>query len=136
MRDAARMEDDGREARYDLVAAWQWRLALERERAERSKDPESEMDAAKLRKLNAEAESKELDLEVKRGALVPIDDVEVLVRESLEAVDSVLRNSPSRLAPALAKAAQIPVKSARTVLRDMVESVRGAIREGMRSDAA
>ena len=94
----------------------------------------SAMDEAKLRKLLAEAESKELDLAVKRGELVPLDEVGDLVRESLEAVDSVLRHAPSRFAPALAKAAAIQLRAARTILRDVVESVRGAIREGGRED--
>ena len=89
----------------------------------------SAMDEAKLRKLLADAESKELDLAVKRGDLVPLDEVGGLVRESLDAVDSVLRHAPSRFAPALAKTATVQLKEARRILRDVIESVRGAIRE-------
>jgi hypothetical protein len=71
---------------------------------------------------------------VKRGDLVPLDEVGGLVRESLEAVDSVLRHAPSRFAPGLAKAAKVPLKEARRILREVIESVRGAIREGDKSD--
>lgn len=91
-------------------------------------------EAAKIRKLEAEAESKELDLAVRRGELVPLDEVEGVVRESLQAVDSVLRHSPSRFAPLLAKAANLSMKKARAILRDMIELVRGAIRDDVSGD--
>ena len=109
------------------VVAWHEAKAVERALGEVDTGA---MDAAKLRKLEAEAELKELDLSVKRGDLVPLDEVGDLVRESLDAVDSVLRHSPSRFAPALAKEGNVPLKRARTVLREMVELVRGAIRDG------
>lgn len=130
LRDAARLETGRkRESRYDLVRAFWWFHEREVRRVTAEADG-SELDAAKLRKLQAEADAKELELAEKRGELVPLDEVEDLVRESLEAVDSVLRHSPSRFAPSLAKSAKVSVKVARTLLRDLVESVRGAIREG------
>ena len=131
--EAARIGMDGREVRYDAVAAFWWYHERELARAVAAVDT-SAMDQAKLRKMEAEAGSKELDLAEKRGELVPLDDVGDLVKESLMAVDSVLRHAPSRFAPALAKSANIPLKSARTMLREIVEMVRGAIRDGAVGD--
>lgn len=129
LRDAARQQSSGREASYDVFAAARWLIERERARAVKATTADDELNAARLRKLEAEAESMELNLAEKRGEMVPLDEVEGLVRESLEAVDSVLRHSPSRFAPTLAKAAKVPIKSARAILRDVIESVRGAIRE-------
>lgn len=129
LRDAARLEDKGRSVRYDLFAAVRW--WHERELAKVEPDSRGdEMDAARLRKLEADAAMKELDLSVKRNELVPIDEVEVLLREALESVDSVLRHSSSRVAPRLSKDAGIPIKGARTIMEDVIESVRGLIRAG------
>lgn len=119
----------GNQKFYPLAAAIRW--YREREVSAALAEVEvKDIDAAKLRKLEAEADTKELDLAVKRGELVPMDEVGDLVRESLEAVDAVLKHSPSRFAPQLAKAAQVHLKTARTILREVIESVRGAIREG------
>lgn len=129
LREAARLGMDGREARYDVRAAVHWWHDREMD-ALREETKVDAKEAAQIRNLEAQAESRELDLEVKRGELVPIDEVEGLVRESLESVDSVLRHAASRFAPQLAKAAKVPLKQARSILREVVESVRGAIREG------
>lgn len=123
---------DGSQKLYPLALAIRW----ERERAVEAALKEVEItdvDAVRLRKLEAEAESKELDLQQKRGELVPIDQVETLLREALESVDSLLRHAPSRFAPKLAKAAELPIKRARTILEDVIELVRGSLREGKKS---
>ena len=119
---------DGTRKAYPLRECIEWRLAREVE-STKGDPTEAEMDAARLRKLEADAESKELDLAVKRGGLVPLDEVEVLLREALETIDSVLRHAPSRMAPKLAKAAKIPLKRARTIMEDVVEAVRASVRE-------
>lgn len=128
-------EDDGLSSRaegnrkfYRLVELVRWHEAREVARALESVDT-SAMDAAKLRKLEAEAAGKELDLSIKRGELVPMEEVERLVREALETVAAILRHAPSRFAPKLAKLAGVGIKEARTILEDIVEAVRGAVRE-------
>lgn len=129
-------EDDGLPCRaeknrkfYALKDLVEWHEAKAVAKALESVDT-SAMDAAKLRKMEAEAESKELDVAVKRGGLVPIDEVEDLVREALETVSAILRHAPSRFAPKLSQVAGIGLKEARTLLEDLVEAVRGAVREG------
>lgn len=119
----------GNRKEYPLKDVVAWHEAREVAQALAKVDT-SALGAAKLRRMEAEAEAKELDVAVKRGDLVPLDEVGDLVRESLQAVDSVLRHSPSRFAPALAKAGGVPPKVARTILREIVEMVRSAIREG------
>lgn len=119
---------DGNRKLYPLASTIRFYRDLEVEKVLRGVTT-SEMEAARLRKLQAEAEYKELDLQMRRGELVPMDDVEDLVRESLEGVDSVLRHSPSRFAPKLAKVAKVPIKTARSMLGELIESVRAAIRE-------
>lgn len=134
-RQIARWEAEGLAARpegnrklYDLAAAI--RFFRDREVAAALAGVETgELEAAKLRKLQAEAESKELGVAVKRGELVPMSDVADIVRESLEAVDAVLRHAPSRHAPALAKVAKVSVKESRALLRTVIEGVRAVIRE-------
>lgn len=132
LREAARLKSKGREAQYDGWAAIRWWHNREMERLQKE-NVSDDLDAARLRKLEAEAESKELDVQVKRGELVPMDEMEGLLRESLESVDSVLRHAPAQFAPVLAKQAKVSVKESRSILRDIIEMVRGAIREGGRA---
>lgn len=127
-KDGCPRKSDGTRKFFMLDEVIAWRLALEAEKAEAV--VADAMDAARLRKLEADAAMKELDLSVKRNELVPIDEVEVLLREALESVDSVLRHSSSRVAPRLSKDAGIPIKGARTIMEDVIESVRGLIRAG------
>ena len=113
---------------YPLKEVVAWHEARKVEEA-LAKIDTSAMDAAKLRKLEADAESKELDVEVKRGDLVPTDEVDGLVREALETVNAVLRHAPSRFAPRLAQLASISIKDARTILENLVEMVRASVRD-------
>ena len=138
-RQIRRWEDEGLTVRaeknrkyYTLREAIEFHVAIEVQKAIRAASPDV-MDAARLRKLEAEAESKEIDLSIRRNELVPMDEVEGLLQETLESIDSVLRHAPSRVAPALAKVAKIPIKRARVILEDLVERVRGSIREDRES---
>lgn len=121
-------EAQGNRKRYPLREAVLWHEAREVARALAALDTGA-LDAARLRKLEAEAESKELDVQVKRGSLIPLDEVDDVIRACNLAVDSVLRSAPARFAPTLAKRAGIGVKDARSILADIVELSRSAIRE-------
>ena len=127
--DAARLGMKGRTIEYDVWKAVEWKNRRDVARVVRDSSPD-EMDAARLRKLEAEAEMKELDVGERRGELVPLDEVAGMLREAMETIDSVLRHAPARFSPALAKAASIPTKGARVILEDVIEAVRGSVREG------
>lgn len=88
----------------------------------------SAMDQAKLRKMEAEAMLREIEVQEKRGALVPITEVSAAAQELLEAADSVLRHSPARFSADLAQEAGVTMAAARVILGKIVELVRAAIR--------
>lgn len=88
-----------------------------------------ELDAIRARKLRAEAEVKEIELARLRGELVPMSEVDGLLRDALEAIDSVIRSVPGRFAARLAKASGAKLSRAKRVLADSMELVRGAIRD-------
>lgn len=84
---------------------------------------------ARARKVAAQARAAELDVLEREGRLVSLDDVEPLLREPLERVNAVLKNAPSRYGPRLAKAAGIPLAQAKSVLSDVIETIRTELRE-------
>lgn len=130
LRDAARLESKGRSARYDAFAAFHWWHERELARLTAGSPDSDPVEAAKLRKLEAEAEAQEMKLAELRGSMVPMDDVEGMLREGYESVDSALKVAPSRHAASLAKQAGISVKKARIILRSMLDPVRALIRDG------
>lgn len=65
---------DGNRKRYPLVECVQWWADYEKSKAMKAAKL-SELDAMKTRKLEAEAEQKELDLAVRREELLEVDDV-------------------------------------------------------------
>lgn len=115
--------------RYPLVAclqAWAeyWHMAAH----DRNPDPETPIELARRRKLEAEAKSKELDLMVRLGELIPMDELESLFRESLEAVASDLRSVPRKVAPRLAREAGMTVKAAHRLLEAAIEDAKAILR--------
>ena len=119
----------GKRKAYPIPAAVQW--WRDREVA-RALEPYSTTDLEKERArwLAARTGKAELELANLRGELVPMDEVAGMLREAMETLDSVLRGSPSRFAPALALAAGLSTKRARLVLDDLIELVRAALRNG------
>lgn len=118
---------EGRSKLYSLAHAISFYASQEVARAVRSAET-SEMDALRTRKLAAETAAKEIELAKLRGELIPVGEIDTLLRESLEAVDSVVRGVPSRFASQLAKAAKIKLPEAKKLLADAMELVRGLIR--------
>ena len=84
---------------------------------------------ARARKTVAQARLAELEVREKEGALVAIEDVEAMLREPLERVNTTLKGVPSRHGPKLAKAAGIPLAQAKALLSEVVEAVRSELRE-------
>jgi len=78
------------------------------------------------------AEIAELDLAERRGELVHVEDSTRLVRAALEAVDASLKTAPSRYAQDLAAAVKVPTARALRLLEDIIENVRGDLRNARR----
>jgi phage terminase Nu1 subunit (DNA packaging protein) len=89
-------------------------------------DPKYEV--ARARKTEAEAQLRELDLAVRRGELVPMEDVLTRVREPLESVDLQLRTAPRRHAEAWARRLGITQAEAIALIHDLTEDVRADLR--------
>lgn len=81
-----------------------------------------DLDAAKLRKMTAEADLAEMDAAVKRGELVPINDVAAAVADQFSACRAKLFSLPVKLAPVVAAASDA------NEVRDLLE---GAMREAV-----
>lgn len=112
----------GAEATYDLKLAIAWRVDSVQA------DVDDEYRIARTRVVTAKAEEAERANAIQRGELIPMDDIEGLLRESLMSVDATLRSSPNRFASALAERSGLTLKQARVILDDMIELARGAIR--------
>lgn len=84
---------------------------------------------ARARKVAAQARLAELEVQQREGELVALADVEAMLAEPLERVNSILQAAPSRHGSQLAKAAGIPLTEARSALADVVEEIRAELRE-------
>lgn len=91
----------GNEHRFDLAAVVRWRED-EAARAATGNTEGIDLDAARLRKVAAEAALTELEVAKKRGQLVEIEAVATVVGEQFAAVRARLLSLPTKLAPLLA----------------------------------
>ena len=121
-------QDDGKYLWPDIRAEYD---AFKAKDAEKRKSGfgNQEYLEGRARKVTAEAEKAELDLEARKGNLISVLDLEVLVTRSLEPVDTILRNAPAKHAPELAKVAGITEAQARRLLANVLEGVRTDLRE-------
>lgn len=106
------MPKTGRGA-YPLLRCLRWYINRQVDKARSSKGL-NDLDRARVRKTNAEAERAELDLAIARGELVPLAELEAKVGEICDRIRAVILNLPanygitleaSGLAPAIAEAA-------------------------------
>lgn len=110
-------------ATYDLAAAIAWRLD-----SVQSED-DDEYRVARTRVATAKAEAAERENAVAARELIPMEELEPLVRESLEGVAAILRQCPVALRSEWAVRLGFPVKDAEELIRDLVEDVKAALRE-------
>lgn len=85
---------------YPLIAAFQHALKNERDRSDRAKSKEG-ADAlrdAQIRKTNAEAELRELEIEEKKGTLIPLTEALDEFKDGLARCRSKMTALPTRLA--------------------------------------
>jgi phage terminase Nu1 subunit (DNA packaging protein) len=116
---------DGQTGSYDLPAAIAWLVDREDDRSALV----DEYREARARNQLAQALLREDELRVKRGELVPVDDVLGLVRTPLERVDAQLRTAPRRLSKAWSERLGTSHREALALIRELVEEVRGELRE-------
>lgn len=81
------------------------------------------------------ADQLERENRTRRGELVELDDVEALVRESLERVNAVLKNVPAKYGQKLARRSKLRLPDARALLSEIVEAVRAQLRTPGESNA-
>lgn len=86
------------------------------------------VEQARLTKEKADAQAMQNARD--RGELLAATDVERLLREPLEKVNTVAKGLTSRYAPRLAKAAGIPLAEAKRIMGDIGESIREQLRNG------
>ncbi len=110
------------EATYDLTRAVAWRL----EAVQATTDDEYRQ--ARGKRMAADAELKEIELAKARGSLIAIEDVEVLLRGSLEKVNLALRAAPSRLANKLVEMTGRSRKECQKIISEIVEGARVDLR--------
>lgn len=91
---------------------------------------------ARRRKVSAEAKLKELELQIKRGELVPSEDVDGRIRAALEPVDVALRTAHSRLAREWSERLGVTEGEAVHLVRDMADDVRGDLVRILKSEEA
>jgi phage terminase Nu1 subunit (DNA packaging protein) len=120
---------------YKLVPSVRAYISTLQDAAKRKSGNKKALDAAILRKIDAEADVKELDVAERLGNLVPRRDVAELVRKPLEAVDAGLRNSPSRRAHDLAAKTGLTPAKAQRVLEEIMEDIRQDLRGLIEEDA-
>lgn len=88
----------------------------------------SDYDAVRIRLVAARAERIERENKLAAGQLVPIDEVEALVRGSLEEVAAALRRCPLVLRAKWARTLGVGEKQARTLISELVEDVKAVLR--------
>lgn len=118
----------GREKHYPIPEAVRWYIERKVEEVRKKANSEALL-LARTRKTEAEAGLTELDLQRQQGQWIHIDDVERLLRRSLERVNMVVKDLPGRLGPELSKEAGIPLGDAKSLLGDLVERVRAELRD-------
>jgi hypothetical protein len=92
-------------------------------------DGRSDYERARARKTEAMAKLKELEIAERQRRLVPIDEVEERLRRPLKAVDVGLSSAPQRLAPEWSERLNVSSAEAISLITDLVEDVRAAVRE-------
>lgn len=82
----------------------------------------------RARLTREKADQAERENRIRRGELVELDDVEVLLRRALERANAVLKNAPSKYGTKLARRSKLRLPEAKALLSEIVESVRGELR--------
>lgn len=90
----------GKVSQYNTADCIRWREKLMAQQA-LGDNRSMEMDEAKRRKAAAEAASAEIDLEVKRGALVSVDEVGAVVETEYSTIRANFMAMPGEIAPEL-----------------------------------
>lgn len=98
--------------------------------------PADAYEVARTRKTEADAQLRELELAIRRGELMPVDQVLDKVRAPLEAVDAQLRTVPRRHSDTWARRLSITQAQAIALLHDLVEDVRADLRSVFADDGA
>lgn len=119
--EAAARLDSGR---YDLAAAFRWRLEDERRRLEESDDSRSDFDEARSRKEMALAEKHELDAAQKRSELVHVS----LLEDTLLRIRASIDSLPRQMAPDVAEILDIQLREALPLAERMAGVVRREVR--------
>lgn len=109
------------------VAKWHSDRAARQAIAQHEKAKPPDVDDAKARKLEAEAQLAEITVAEKRGELVPLDVVEQLVGEVCDRMRAVLVNAPSNQLLALERAG-VPAAVGQAVLEAMSQDLTRALR--------
>lgn len=105
------------------VGYWQ------RQAEERAAQVVIDYKAVRARKVQAEAELKELELGLRRGELVPTDAVEAQVRDALEPVDIGLRTVHNRLSREWAEKLGVAEGEAVHLIKELADQVRAHLVE-------
>jgi len=115
---------------FNTADVLEWREAQAVERVSSGVTPSANIDAARHRKLIAEAELAEIELAKARGALIPISDATRILSSTLTAVRAKLLAIPTKLA------ARIAIETSEAACRALVaEAVNEALDE-LVADAA
>lgn len=109
---------------YPVAGCIQAYIGYWQKRAEPSENGHPEYKESRARKMAFDAELKALELERKRGSLVPVDVVEEQVRDALEPVDIGLRTAHSRLSPSVAAELGIAEGEAVHLIRRLTDELR------------
>ena len=88
----------------------------------------TEFDEARVRLLSARADRVERENRLQACELVPIDELEMLVRESLDQVNTALRRAPARHGAHWARKLGVPEREARELIATLVEDIRAVLR--------
>jgi len=107
--------------------------AFIREAEERSSNGDGDgqisffQERARLTKEKADAQ--EMENAIHRGELVAIEDVDRMVRRSLERVSTITKELPTRYGPILAQETGMTVAKAKKIMGEISESIRGELRD-------
>jgi phage terminase Nu1 subunit (DNA packaging protein) len=109
-----RANGPGQRAKYNTADCIAWR---HEQLSARSDGPPRtvEYDEAKRRKLVAEAESAEIDLKVKQGALVSVDEVGKIVEQEYSTVRANFIAMPGEIAPELEHCTSLEIEERLTL---------------------
>lgn len=106
-----------------------WREAeIRRQLEDGAGGADIDLRAEQARLTRERADAQEMENALRRKELVAMEDVERMVRKSLERVAAVLRRTASTCAPSLARRAKISQKAAHRILAEMVEEVKAELR--------